>query len=178
MHTLTFVARIYAIKPRVFEIVVPWISTRPEPSTAKKAATHCARLSDAAFGTFVGHLEGSVVSNRRGNLLPFCVKLHWRQANLSLGWWCWNLFFGWWWRRYDFFWLLIRRTKKRITFGEIKCDQHHIGNSTRIHVRPLHTAMPSANVCSKLLSPGFPHFPTQAPPRRQQLILPEMVIPH
>ena len=59
-----------------------------------------------------------------------------------------------------------------------KHEQHQIGNSTCIRLPSLHASMPSNHVCSKLSSPGFPHVPNQAPPRRQQLIVPDLVTPH
>jgi len=43
----------------------------------------------------------------------------------------------------------------------------------------LHVSMPSNHVWSKFLSPGFPHFLNQEPPRRQQLEdLPSLLVPH
>ena len=42
----------------------------------------------------------------------------------------------------------------------------------------LQACMPSNHVCSKFGSPKSPHFLNQAPPRKQQLILPSVVAPH
>ena len=44
---------------------------------------------------------------------------------------------------------------------------------------PLHALMPSTHVWSKFGSPGCPHFVNQAPPRAQQLGMPDFLeIPH
>ena len=43
---------------------------------------------------------------------------------------------------------------------------------------PAQAWKPSNHVCSKFGSPGCPQFPNQAPPREQQLDLPDLVAPH
>ena len=50
------------------------------------------------------------------------------------------------------------------------------GDST---AKLLQAWMPSAHVCSNVESPASPHFLNQAPPRAQQLRLPDfLVVPH
>ena len=43
---------------------------------------------------------------------------------------------------------------------------------------PRQALLPSFQVCSNFESPGLPHFWNHAPPRPQQLSLPDLLVPH
>ena len=59
-----------------------------------------------------------------------------------------------------------------------KSVKKHVANHC-LHNLPVHVSIPSAHVWPNFVSPTFPHFLNQAPPRAQQLGLPNfLIVPH
>ena len=138
-----------ALVPRVIKIGIAFTPTFSEPRSATSAAIGLTFFADATFGTY-----GDYRIDKRGRTC-FCGQL-----NNALS-------------AEDYAWIALSATDRHI---HITLDGMWIRKFIPAF---LHVRNPSSQVCSNFPLTSPAHLPNHAPPRPQQLCLPDFfTLPH
>ena len=150
-----------SLAPCVIEMCVAGISAFLEPSTAPGATCAFSCLIYTTFGTLiVAHCR---YTSHRGGVCVGMREWNVRTGSIST----------------SSLWIDGQNAVyNSISFNDKIQPQHMTQNSTPAELR-LQAWMPSVHVWSNCVSPRSPHFLNQAPPRAQQLRLPDSLVkPH